>query len=164
MAETPEIIRLNSLRKSHGGRSGGTKSPGTKTPNLYTKESKAEMLRRYLYEKTVSIEKFRPYLSDLLLDDKLHCDYRKPGTKLNAPSEMLYAGYYRGIEEGHIYVSPYPDSVEKGLAMMLKRTIVHMKWDLNNIVRLYIDRETEKRIYRKIKRSKSTSSLIRTAH
>jgi hypothetical protein len=126
--------------------------------------AKNEMRRKYLAEKTVTVKNVRGIANHLLLDDRLYCDY-KPDKNKPAKSKatmVLYTGYFRAYDpdEETIYVSPYTDSIEMGVSSITNTKTPYLLWQLPNIMLLYIEKDVEKRIHRKVlSRSKSVAQL-----
>jgi hypothetical protein len=134
-------------------------------PSLYGKEGREAMRRSLIREKMVSVTKTKGVCPYLLLDDKLYCDYRTKGLKLNSPSKIvIWTGYVRAYDTKTetLYVSPYTDSIEMGVAALTKSKTSYMPWKISNIVTLYIEREVEGRIAARIREKQAERKLKRS--
>jgi hypothetical protein len=134
-------------------------------PSVYGKDGREEMRRNFIREKMVAVTKTKGVCPYLLLDDRIYCDYKVKSTKLRPTlSTVIWTGYVRGYDAitQTLFVSPFTDSTEMGIASVTKAKTSYMPWKLSNIITLYIEKEVEERIATKIKQRIAERKLKRS--
>lgn len=132
---------------------------------IFGREAKESMRKAYLAEKCVGISKnVRKIAEHLLLDDRLYCDYAKEKERLDDEEvTVIYTGFFRGYDptEDAIFVSPYTDSTELGLLKIASKKIGLLKWSVEKVKCLYIEKPVEERIVERLKTKSKESGRKR---